>query len=88
MKRLPASSSVSRSLSVCPAAWRSARQSSLEARLNALGLFRYEQIGRWGDDEIEAFQAQLPEFPGRIRREAWVKSARDEYLRKYRHPLG
>ena len=60
----------------------------LEARLNALGLFRYEQIGRWGDDEIEAFQAQLPEFPGRIRREAWVKSARDEYLRKYRHPLG
>ena len=60
----------------------------LEARLNALGLFRYEQIGRWGDDEIEAFQAQLPEYPGRIRREAWVKSARDEYLRKYRHPLG
>ncbi len=60
----------------------------LEARLNALGLFRFEQIGRWGDDEIEAFQAQLPEFPGRIRREAWVKSARDEYLRKYRHPLG
>ena len=60
----------------------------LEARLNALGLFRFEQIGRWGDEEIEAFQAQLPEFPGRIRREAWVKSARDEYLRKYRRPLG
>lgn len=59
----------------------------LEARLNALGLFRYEQIGRWGEEEIEAFQAQLPEFPGRIRREAWVKSARDEYLRKYCRPL-
>ena len=59
----------------------------LEKRLRALGIFRFEQIGSWGDAEIDAMQAQLPEYPGRIRREAWVKSARDQYRKKFRTAL-
>ena len=59
----------------------------LEKRLRDLGICRFEQIGRWGDLEIEDYQAQLPEYPGRIRREAWVKSARDEYRKKYKRAL-
>lgn len=59
----------------------------LERRLNGLGVFRFDQIGRWGDAEIDAMQAQLGEYPGRIRRGAWVKIARDEYRRKYKRAL-
>ncbi len=59
----------------------------LEGRLNGLGILRFEQIGRWSDEEIDAMQAQLPEHPGRIRREAWVKSARDQYRKKYKEVL-
>lgn len=59
----------------------------LERRLHALGIVRFEQMGRWTDADIDAFQAQLPEYPGRIRRGAWVKCARDEYRKKYRRPL-
>ena len=59
----------------------------LERRLNGLGVFRFEQMGRWGEAEIEAMQAQLADYPGRIRREAWVKSARDQYRKKFRKAL-
>ncbi len=60
---------------------------TIEKRLNEMGVYRFEQIGRWSDDEIERFQEQLPEFPGRIRRDAWVKVAREQYQKKYRQPL-
>ncbi len=60
---------------------------TIEKRLNELGVYRFEQIGNWGDEEIERFQEQLPEFPGRIRRDAWVKVAREQYQKKYRRPL-
>ncbi len=57
----------------------------LEKKLHALGVTHFDQIGKWGDAEIESFQAQLTE--ARIRSDAWVKGAREQYLRKYRHPL-
>jgi predicted flap endonuclease-1-like 5' DNA nuclease len=57
----------------------------LEKKLNELGVHRFEQIGRWSDAEIESFQAQMPE--ARVRRDAWVKGAREEYFRKYRKAL-
>ncbi|MBY0504306.1 MAG: hypothetical protein K2X03_10365 [Bryobacteraceae bacterium] len=56
----------------------------LEGRLRGLGIERFEQIANWDDAAIDAFQQQLPEYPGRIRREAWVKSARDAYRKKYK----
>lgn len=57
----------------------------LEKKLQALGVTHFEQIGKWGDAEIESFQSQLTE--ARIRSDAWVKGAREQYLRKYRRPL-
>ena len=57
----------------------------LEKKLNDLGITKFEQIGRWGDAEIESFQAQLTE--ARIRSDAWVKGAREQYFKKYRRNL-
>lgn len=57
----------------------------LERKLHTLGVTHFEQIGKWGDAEIESFQAQLSE--ARIRSDAWVKGAREQYLRKYKRPL-
>ena len=36
----------------------------LERRLNGLGVTRFEQMGRWNDAEIDAYQERLPEYPG------------------------
>jgi len=33
--------------------------------------------------EIERIDAQLEHFQGRIRREAWVQSAKEQYYKKY-----
>ncbi len=48
----------------------------LERMLHQLGITTYRQIARWTDRDIDEFDARLPEFPGRIRRDAWVTQAR------------
>jgi predicted flap endonuclease-1-like 5' DNA nuclease len=59
----------------------------LEKRLNSLGVFLFEQVGRWTEADIDTFQSHLPEFQGRIRRDKWVDSAREQYRKKYGKPL-
>ncbi len=46
-----------------------------EKKLNALGIWHFDQIGAWKKAEIEWVGAYLS-FPGRIDREEWVKQAR------------
>ena len=48
----------------------------LERMLHQLGITTYRQIGRWSERDIDDFDARLPEFPGRIRRDGWVTQAR------------
>ena len=48
----------------------------LERMLHQLGITTYRQIARWTERDIDEFDARLPEFPGRIRRDAWVTQAR------------
>ena len=48
----------------------------LERMLYQLGITTYRQIARWTERDIDDFDARLPEFPGRIRRDAWVTQAR------------
>ncbi len=58
----------------------------LERMLHKLGVNSYQQIARWNVRDIDAMDAKLPEFPGRIRRDGWVTQARSLHLSKYGEP--
>ncbi|MEP7064157.1 MAG: hypothetical protein ABI881_17350 [Betaproteobacteria bacterium] len=55
----------------------------LERMLQRLGIGSYRQIARWSEHDIDAFDARLPEFRGRIRRDGWVTQARSLHHSKY-----
>lgn len=55
----------------------------LERMLQQMGVGTYRQIARWSERDIDEFDAKLPEFPGRIRRDAWVTQARELHQSKY-----
>ncbi|MEO8849220.1 MAG: hypothetical protein ABI440_11420 [Casimicrobiaceae bacterium] len=55
----------------------------LERLLQRMGIGSYRQIARWSEHEINHFDAQLPEFRGRIRRDGWVTQARALHQSKY-----
>jgi predicted flap endonuclease-1-like 5' DNA nuclease len=55
----------------------------LERMLHQLGVTTYRQIARWTEYDIDEIDRKLPEFPGRIRRDAWVTQARELHHSKY-----
>jgi predicted flap endonuclease-1-like 5' DNA nuclease len=55
----------------------------LERMLHRLGITTYRQIARWSERDIDEFDARLPEFPGRIRRDTWVTQARALHEAKF-----
>jgi predicted flap endonuclease-1-like 5' DNA nuclease len=55
----------------------------LERMLHQLGVTRYREIAHWSERDIDDFDARLPEFPGRIRRDTWVTQARALHQSKY-----
>ena len=55
----------------------------LERMLQQLGIGSYRQIARWSEHDIDTFDARLPEFRGRIRRDTWVTQARELHQSKY-----
>jgi predicted flap endonuclease-1-like 5' DNA nuclease len=59
----------------------------LERMLHQMGISTYRQIARWTGRDIDEFDARLPEFPGRIRRDAWVTQARALHQSKYGETL-
>lgn len=59
----------------------------LERMLQRLGVATYRQIARWSERDIDEMDARLPEFPGRIRRDAWVTQARELHQSKYGETL-
>ncbi|HSQ82872.1 MAG TPA: hypothetical protein VLU54_17370 [Casimicrobiaceae bacterium] len=56
---------------------------ALERMLYQLGITNYRQIARWSERDIDEIDAKLAEFPGRIRRDAWVTQARELHQSKY-----
>lgn len=48
----------------------------LEALLNSLGIWHYDQIAAWKARDIAEIDGQLEGFRGRITRDGWVKQAR------------
>ncbi|MFO1317457.1 MAG: hypothetical protein U1F58_17840 [Burkholderiales bacterium] len=59
----------------------------LERMLHQLGVTTYRQIARWSERDIDEFDAKLPEFPGRIRRDGWVTQARALHQSKFGETL-
>jgi predicted flap endonuclease-1-like 5' DNA nuclease len=55
----------------------------LERMLQMLGVTTYRHIARWTERDVDEFDAKLHEFPGRIRRDAWVTQARALHQSKY-----
>jgi len=49
---------------------------ALEGKLNGFGIYTYEQIANWNEENIAAFD-QLLSFKGRIERDDWLKQAKD-----------
>lgn len=49
----------------------------LEQKLNALGIFRLDQIANFSADDVARIAAELPQFPGRIERDRWIEQARN-----------
>lgn len=59
----------------------------LERMLQQMGITTYRQIARWSERDIVDYDARLAEFPGRIRRDAWVTQARALHQSKYGETL-
>lgn len=59
----------------------------LERMLQMMGVTTYRQIARWSERDVDEFDAKLHEFPGRIRRDAWVTQARALHQSKYGESL-
>ena len=55
----------------------------LERLLMQQGVSTYRQIARWTARDIDDFDARLPEFHGRVRRDDWVTQARELHQSKY-----
>lgn len=48
----------------------------LEEKMNALGIWHFDQIAAWSPAEVRWFEAQLPGFSGRIARDQWIEQAK------------
>lgn len=59
----------------------------LERMLHQMGVSTYRQIARWSERDIDEFDARLPEFSGRIRRDTWVVQARALHQSKFGEAL-
>lgn len=46
-----------------------------EKKLNAFGVYHFDQIANWGADQAEWIGKELS-FPGRIEREEWIEQAK------------
>lgn len=47
----------------------------IEKKLNAIGIYNFEQISKWDAEIIEIVTAAIGYFPGRIERDDWVGQA-------------
>jgi predicted flap endonuclease-1-like 5' DNA nuclease len=59
----------------------------LERLLHSLGIWTFRQIAGWTRKDIEEVDQELQVFNGRIDRDGWVASAKEEHLKKYGEAL-
>ncbi|HEY8194583.1 MAG TPA: NADH-quinone oxidoreductase subunit NuoE [Hyphomicrobium sp.] len=44
-------------------------------KLNAIGVWHFDQIGKWTPEDIQWFESQLEGFKGRVTRDKWIEQA-------------
>jgi len=59
---------------------------AIEKRLNALGIFTYEQVSRFDEHLVEQVNQAIEFFPGRIARDNWVGQAAELMRLKQEDP--
>lgn len=55
----------------------------LERMLYDMGIYFFKDIAGWDAAKIAEINEKLPNFKGRIEREGWVESAKEEHYKKY-----
>jgi predicted flap endonuclease-1-like 5' DNA nuclease len=55
----------------------------LERMLYDMGVYFFKDIAGWDSAKIAEMDEKLPNFSGRIEREGWVESAKEEHFKKY-----
>jgi predicted flap endonuclease-1-like 5' DNA nuclease len=48
----------------------------LEEKLNSIGIYKFEQIANWTEENIREFD-ELLSFKGRIERDEWLTKAKE-----------
>lgn len=59
----------------------------LERMLYDMGIYFFKDIASWNTAKIAEVNEKLPGFQGRIEREGWVESAKEEHFKKYGEKL-
>jgi predicted flap endonuclease-1-like 5' DNA nuclease len=54
----------------------------IEEKLNALGIFTFEQVGNMTSEIETQVNKAIEFFPGRVKRDEWAKQARDLHMKK------
>ena len=49
----------------------------IEEKLNALGIFKFEQIAKMTSEIEDEVNIAIEFFPGRVKRDEWVKQAKE-----------
>ncbi len=55
----------------------------LERMLYDLGIYYFKDIALWDSAKVAEINEKLPQFRGRIERENWIESAKEEHFKKY-----
>lgn len=55
----------------------------LERMLYDMGIYFFKDVASWDAAKVAEMDEKLPRFRGRIEREGWVESAKEEHFKKY-----
>ena len=55
----------------------------LEGKLHEAGIYYFKQVALLDKDGVIELQEQIPQFPGRIKRDKWVSQAKSLHRKKY-----
>lgn len=47
----------------------------LKENLNAMGIWHFDQIAKWTQDQVDWFEASMPGFKGRVARDKWIEQS-------------
>jgi predicted flap endonuclease-1-like 5' DNA nuclease len=54
----------------------------IEEKLHALGIYTFEQVSKFTDEDVEQVTAAIEFFPGRIQRDNWISQAAELWGKK------